>query len=70
MRAGRVARTVGIIMLGCLAFLILSAVVPIPAHASTGTLLAIPGWLQDAIDSLITAIVKTLQDTADMEQGA
>jgi hypothetical protein len=64
MRAGRVARTVGLITLGCLALLILSAVLPAPAHASTGTLLAIPGWLQDAIDSLMTTIVKTLQDTA------
>jgi len=64
MRAGRVARTVGLITLGCLALLVLSAVVPAPAHASAGTLLAIPGWLQDAIDSLMTTIVKTLQDTA------
>ena len=60
----RIARTAGLIGLACLALLVLSAVVPAPAHASTGTLLAIPGWLQDAIDSLMTTIVKTLQDTA------
>ena len=35
------------------------------AHAaSQGPIQSIPGWLQDALDSLETVLVKTLQDTA------
>ena len=63
----RIARTAGLIALACLALVALSALIPNPAHAlgSRPALpLAIPGWLQDAIDSLMTTIVKTLQDTA------
>ena len=67
MNRHRIIRTAGLIGLACLALLILSAAIPSPAHAMEprhALPLAIPGWLQDAIDSLMTTIVKTLQDTA------
>ena len=63
----RITRTAGLIGLACLALLVLSTAIPGPAHALEprhALPLAIPGWLQDAIDSLMTTIVKTLQDTA------
>jgi hypothetical protein len=66
-RLGR-SRYVILITVALLSLLALSAVQPGHAHAAPsgplGPLQTIPGWLQDALDSLETALVKTLQDTA------
>ncbi len=48
--------------------LILATIKPGPAYAASSgplwPLQSIPGWLQEALDSLETALVKTLQDTS------
>jgi hypothetical protein len=46
-----------------LALLVVSAFQPTPVHAAP-LQLPLPGWLQDMLDQLEIALVKTLQDTA------
>ena len=57
-------RTALLITLALLAGVLILAI-PGAAHADAfQPLQTIPGWLQDALDHLLTALVKTLQDTA------
>lgn len=54
-------------LLTTMALLAVALILALPeaAHAaSSAPLQTIPGWLQEALDSLVTALVKTLQDTA------
>jgi hypothetical protein len=46
-----------------LALFLLSALQPVPVHAAP-LQLPLPGWLQDMLDQVQIALVKTLQDTA------
>jgi len=66
-RSGR-CRHIFLLTLVLLAVLALSAIQPGQVHAAPPgphqPLQSIPGWLQDALDSLETALVKTLQDIA------
>ena len=52
-----------LITMTLLAVLVVSALQPAPVHA-TPLQLPLPGWLQDMLDQLEIALVKTLQDTA------
>jgi hypothetical protein len=58
----RLSRTMALIAIALLAVLALSALYPAAAHAQPP--IPLPTWLQDMIDQLEVALVKTLQDTA------
>ena len=62
------ARYATLITVALFAVLILATIQPGPAYAAPSgplwPLQSIPGWLQEALDSLETALVKTLQDLA------
>jgi hypothetical protein len=58
----RISRTAALVAFALLAVMALSALYPAPAHAQPP--IPLPTWLQDMIDQLEVALVKTLQDTA------
>jgi hypothetical protein len=64
MRQRKVARYAVLVVVGFLVLVVLSAAVPPSAHAAPLQGLPLPGWLQDMLDQLEIALVKTLQDTA------
>ena len=63
MMVRRFSRYAVLITVALLAVLVLSAFQPAPVHAAP-LQLPLPSWLQDMLDQLEIALVKTLQDTA------
>jgi hypothetical protein len=61
--ARRLARYAVPVTVALLALLLVSALQPVPVQAAS-LQLPLPGWLQDMLDQLEIALVKTLQDTA------
>ncbi len=63
MMVRRLSRYAVLVAIALLGLLVLSAFQPAPVHAAP-LQLPLPGWLQDMLDQLEIALVKTLQDTA------